>query len=94
MSYQVSEYVSPGHPDKIADGISSYILDKYLEKAPSVRFAVETVVKGRDCVLAGELTSKVEFRPEEIARFARENFSPAAIAGELEAVYAEICPRT
>ena len=29
MSYQVSEYVSPGHPDKIADGISSYILDKY-----------------------------------------------------------------
>lgn len=29
-----------------------------------------------------------------IARFARENFSPAAIAGELEAVYAEICPRT
>lgn len=82
MSYQVSEYVSPGHPDKIADGISSYILDKYLEKDPSVRFAVETVVKGRDCVLAGELTSKVEFKPDEIAQFAREAYAEIGYTDE------------
>ena len=82
MSYQVSEYVSPGHPDKIADGISSYILDKYLDKDPSVRFAVETVVKGRDCVLAGELTSKVEFRPDEIACFAREAYAEIGYTDE------------
>ena len=71
MSFQVSEYVSPGHPDKTADAISSYLLDRYLEKDKSVRFAVETLVKERDCVLAGELTSHIEFRKDEIAKFAK-----------------------
>ena len=82
MFYQVSEYVSPGHPDKIADGISSYLLDRYLEKDPSVRFAVETVVKGSDCVLAGELTSTAEFQRDEIARLAREAYAAIGYTDE------------
>ena len=30
--YKTSEYVSLGHPDKVADFISCYILDRFLEK--------------------------------------------------------------
>lgn len=82
MFYQVSEFVSPGHPDKIADGISAYLLDRYLEKDPGVRFAVETLVKGRSCVLAGELTSAVEFRRDEIARFVKEAYSEIGYTDE------------
>lgn len=29
-----SEYVSLGHPDKIADYISQYLLDRYIEQDP------------------------------------------------------------
>jgi len=82
MSFQVSEYVSPGHPDKIADAISSYLLDRYLEKDATVRFAVETLVKERDCVLAGELTSHIEFRKDEIAKFVKEAYSKIGYTDE------------
>lgn len=82
MSFQVSEYVSPGHPDKVADAISSYLLDRYLEKDPAVRFAVETVVKERDCVLAGELTSKAGFRNDKIAKFVKEAYSKIGYTDE------------
>ncbi|MBQ9775140.1 MAG: hypothetical protein IJW17_03790, partial [Lentisphaeria bacterium] len=29
---KTSEYVSVGHPDKVADYISCYILDRYMER--------------------------------------------------------------
>jgi S-adenosylmethionine synthetase len=38
---KTSEYVALGHPDKIADYISEYILDRYLEKDKYVRYALE-----------------------------------------------------
>ena len=82
MSFQVSEYVSPGHPDKVADGISSYLLDRYLEKDSKVRFAVETIVKERTCVLAGELTSNVEFRKDEVAKFVKDAYSEIGYTDE------------
>ena len=34
-----SEYVSIGHPDKIADYISQYMLDRYIEQDPQTRYA-------------------------------------------------------
>lgn len=40
-----SEFVSLGHPDKIADYISQYILDRYIEKGPLTRYAVEVQTK-------------------------------------------------
>ena len=61
MTRKFSEYVSPGHPDKCADYISEYILDRYLEKDPNVRYAVEVMVKGNMVHLAGEITSTVYF---------------------------------
>lgn len=64
-----AEAVSPGHPDKTADIISEYILDKYLEKDPNTRYAVEVMVKGNRVVLGGEVTSKYKFSDEELAAF-------------------------
>ena len=54
---RTSEYVSPGHPDKVADYIASYILDRYMERDPRVRYALECQVKDSHVTLAGEVTS-------------------------------------
>ena len=67
--YKFSEVVSPGHPDKCADYISEYILDRYIEKDPKVRYAVEVMIKGNMVHLAGEVTSTVSFTDEEYKNF-------------------------
>lgn len=72
MIRRFSEYVSPGHPDKCADYISEYILDRYLEKDPNVRYAVEVMIKGDMVHLAGEITSTVFFSHGEYVNFVRE----------------------
>ena len=59
-----SEYVSPGHPDKVADQISDSILDLYLQHDPDARVACETMVKGNSVYIAGEITSKADFLAE------------------------------
>lgn len=69
MIRKFSEYVSPGHPDKVADYISEYILDRYLEKDPNVRYAVEVMIKGNMVHLAGEITSTADFTDEQYAYF-------------------------
>lgn len=72
MTRKFSEYVSPGHPDKCADYISEYILDRYLEKDPNVRYAVEVMIKGNMVHLAGEVTSTAFFSHGEYTNFVRE----------------------
>ena len=72
MTRKFSEYVSPGHPDKCADYISEYILDRYLEKDPNVRYAVEVMIKGNMVHLAGEVTSTVYFGYDEYVGFIRQ----------------------
>src|SRR5437762_13788866 len=52
-----SESVTEGHPDKVCDTISDYILDACLEQDPLSRVACETLAKGNLVVLAGEITS-------------------------------------
>lgn len=69
---QISEYVSLGHPDKIADYISSYLLDRYIERDPNTRYAVEVQIKGHRAVLGGEVSSAVKFTPREINNFVCE----------------------
>ncbi len=46
--YVTAETVSPGHPDKIADLISDYVLTKALENNKKSRVAVETFLTGTD----------------------------------------------
>lgn len=71
MARRFSEYVSPGHPDKCADYISEYILDRYLEKDPNVRYAVEVMIKGLNVYIAGEITSTVDLR-DNMLRYTKE----------------------
>lgn len=68
---QMSEYVSLGHPDKIADYISSYLLDRYIERDPATRYAVEVQIKNHMVTLGGEVSSKCRFTPDEIGRHVR-----------------------
>ena len=72
MTRKFSEYVSPGHPDKVADYISEYILDRYLEKDPNVRYAVEVMIKGNMTHLAGEITSTAYFGYADYKNFVKE----------------------
>ena len=69
--YKFSEYVSPGHPDKVADYISEYILDRYVEIDPNVRYAVEVMVKGFSVYIAGEITSTVNLE-KNMLRYVKE----------------------
>ena len=53
MAYVTAETVSPGHPDKIADLISDYVLTEALNNNKSSRVAVETFLTGTNngCLL-------------------------------------------
>lgn len=54
---RTAEAVSLGHPDKIADYISSFILDWLIEQDPNTRYAVEVMIKDNTVVLGGEVTT-------------------------------------
>ncbi len=62
MQLHTAEFISRGHPDKVADAISDGVLDALLDIAQSlgspptgVRAAVETMVKGNLVICAGEV---------------------------------------
>ena len=57
---KTAEAVSIGHPDKTADYISSYILDRLIEQDPSVHYAVEVLIKDNTVVLGGEVKGSVD----------------------------------
>lgn len=56
---KTAEAVSLGHPDKISDYISSYILDRCIEQDSAVRYAVEVMIKDNTVILGGEITGDV-----------------------------------
>ena len=62
---KTAEFVSLGHPDKTADYITSYILDRFIEKDASSRYAVEVMLKDNTVVLGGEICSKLQNAPFE-----------------------------
>ena len=68
-----SESVTEGHPDKVCDTISDYILDACLEQDPLSRVACETLAKGNLVVLAGEITSNAKFEFDDHVREAVRN---------------------
>lgn len=57
---KISEYVSLGHPDKIADYISEYILDRLIEQDPNTRYALEVQIKDNFVTLGGEVTTNAK----------------------------------
>ncbi len=56
---KTAEAVSLGHPDKISDYISSYILDRLIEQDSSVKYAVEVMIKGNTVVFGGEVKGDI-----------------------------------
>ena len=56
---KTAEYVSLGHPDKIADYISSAVLDECISQDPAVRYAVEVMVKNNHIILGGEVSGNI-----------------------------------
>lgn len=72
---KTAEAVSLGHPDKMADYISSYILDRMIEQNAAVKYAVEVMVKDNTVVLGGEITGDVNL--------ARINFYVAEALAEI-----------
>lgn len=67
---KTAEFVSLGHPDKTADYISSYILDRMMEQDNYVRYAVEVMIKGNTVVLGGEICGNVSL--DNVAEYVRE----------------------
>ena len=63
-----SESVSEGHPDKVCDTIADAILDAHLAADPRSRVACEVLCKENHVVLAGEITSDVGIRYEDVVR--------------------------
>jgi len=63
-----TEYVSYGHPDKIADQISDAIVDAFMNIDENSRVAVETMVKDNIVVLGGEVTSNGSIGYDEVVR--------------------------
>jgi len=66
MIVNASEFVSPGHPDKIADQIADAFLDYFLSFDPKSRVAIEVLLSHAQVVVAGEVSSKAPTPPYEI----------------------------
>lgn len=58
---KTAEFVSLGHPDKTADFISCYVLDRLIEQDPRVKYAVEVMIKDNEVIFGGEVKGNVDF---------------------------------
>lgn len=66
--YFTSEFVSPGHPDKICDQISDAILDACLEHDKNSRVACETFVTTGLVVVGGEISTTTYVDIQDLVR--------------------------
>lgn len=57
---RTAEAVSLGHPDKTADYISSYILDRIIEQDSNAKYAVEVMIKNNTVILGGEINTNAK----------------------------------
>ena len=67
-----SEYVSYGHPDKVADQISDALLDAYIDEDVNTRAGIETMVKDNIVVLGGEVKTNGKVDVEGVVRAVME----------------------
>lgn len=67
-SFFTSEFVSPGHPDKICDQISDAILDECLADDVNSRVACETFATTGLILIGGEITTNTYVDVQTIAR--------------------------
>ncbi len=74
--YKTAETVSPGHPDKIADLISDYVLTEALNNNRKSKVAVETVLTGTKdgglVMVGGEISEIADISTKDIKRIVHE----------------------
>ncbi|HON07487.1 MAG TPA: methionine adenosyltransferase [Verrucomicrobiota bacterium] len=63
-----SESVGEGHPDKVCDTISDYVLDACIEQDKSSRVACECYAKSNIVIVGGEITTSAHVDFVSIAR--------------------------
>ena len=68
---KTAEYVSLGHPDKIADYISCALLDECIKQDASVRYAVEVMVKNNHITLGRRSNRKCQ--AQSLARHSQKS---------------------
>lgn len=66
--YWTSEFVSSGHPDKVADQVADAILDAHLADDPNSKVAVEVTITGGFVLVTGEVASEAKPDIEHIVR--------------------------
>ena len=66
--YFTSESVTEGHPDKICDGISDYILDEALRQDKNSKMAVEATIKDELILVYGEAKTRAKLDYEALAK--------------------------
>ena len=74
--YKTAETVSPGHPDKIADLISDYVLTEALKNNSKSKVAVETVLTGTKdgglVMVGGEISEIANISTKDIKEIVHE----------------------
>ena len=68
FNYFTSEFVSPGHPDKVSDQIADAILDACLKDDPNSRVACEVFCTTGLVVVGGEITTSTYIDVQDIVR--------------------------
>ncbi|HXZ89870.1 MAG TPA: methionine adenosyltransferase [Candidatus Dormibacteraeota bacterium] len=63
-----SESVTEGHPDKVADQISDAILDAIIEKDPTSRVDIETLIMKGTIIVTGQISTKSYVPISQIVR--------------------------
>lgn len=81
-TYKTSEWVSPGHPDKVADYVSEYILDRLVERDRNVRYALECQIKDYHVSLAGEITTMARVDDEDFKEWTRQAINKIGYTAE------------
>ena len=68
FTYFTSEFVSPGHPDKVSDQISDAVLDACLKDDSNSRVACEVFCTTGLVVVGGEITTSTYIDVQDIVR--------------------------
>lgn len=69
-----AESVTPYHPDKICDQISDIFVDYFLAEDPMSRVAVDCLGGHKQIFASGEVTSKREFKADEVKKIIIKKF--------------------
>ena len=84
MKSHIAEYVSPGHPDRLADAIVESIVDLAVGRAPEALVGVECAVHTDHVFIDGRIAAgkgKCAVSNEEIEEIARKVYREAGYGG-------------